>query len=196
MAGSSVESYPKLTAAEAEALEGLSRNLDINASVLWLIINYESGWDPLARHPTEGNRGLLQFTHTSARWLGFADADDLVRQHSTRLDQLLFPVQKYLFRFAPFPTDQSLFLSVFYPVAREWDLDRQFPSWVPDKNPGIYTPRDYINRVYTHSAQEGTLPGGLEDARSIIAGVGPLVVFGLFVSALVVYTLTKGVRDA
>jgi hypothetical protein len=47
----------------------------------------------------------------------------------------------------PYPTKQSLYLTVFYPVARTWGAGATFPETVQRFNPGIVTVKDYINKV-------------------------------------------------
>jgi len=128
-------------------LETVAGLLNVNPSWLWALIQFESGGNPAARNPISGARGLIQFMHSTARAMGFKDADDLVNQYPTFDSQLTTPVYNYLKQWAPFPTKQSLYMSVFYPVARTWAPDTVFPDAVRKANPKIDTVQDYINFV-------------------------------------------------
>lgn len=129
-------------------LESVSKKLyNLNPAWLWSLIRFESKGNPAARNPITGARGLIQFLHSTARALGYKDADDLVAKNPTFDKQLSGPVFKYLAQYAPFPSKQSLYMAVFYPAARTWQPSRMFPAAVIDSNPGIYTVQDYINFV-------------------------------------------------
>jgi len=129
------------------ALDSLAANLGIPS--LWLdrLLSFESGFNPLARNPISGARGLIQFTNTTARGMGYASADDLVSKFPSASAQLAGPVFAYLNPLRPFPTEQSLYMAVFYPAARNWPLVRAFPAAVRAVNPGIITVSDYVRRV-------------------------------------------------
>jgi hypothetical protein len=129
---------------------------------LYKVIQFESGWNPTQRAYEPLNaaqiaadpsiapvyaEGLIQFTPDTARSLGFADAHDLVTQFPDAESQLSNPVFNYFKQYAPFPTAQSVYLTVFYPAARNWAPDKQFPDSVKASNPGINTPQDYVNFV-------------------------------------------------
>ncbi len=47
----------------------------------------------------------------------------------------------------PLNTQQRLYMSVFYPEARDWPLSTKFPAKVQKQNPGIVTVNDYIAGV-------------------------------------------------
>ena len=166
-----------LTAGEAEALRAVSYALAVEPSDLAQLIQHESRWDPQARPlrpdgtPLSSARGLLQWLDRTAHGLGYSGPDarrpwrgaslDLVTRHPTAEAQLRGPVLEYLRRQAPFEDEpprlpgQSLFLAVFYPRARRWDPDRLFAAAMTadqgrrfaEANPGIHTPRDYVERV-------------------------------------------------
>jgi hypothetical protein len=131
-----------------DALKKVSTLLSI-PDYTWLdkLISFESLWNPSARNVISGARGLIQFTNATAKKLGFVNADDLVKKYPDAVNQLLGPVYKYLSAYAHFPTKQSLYMSVFYPSARKWNLSVQFPKWVIDSNPGIDTVASYIYKV-------------------------------------------------
>ena len=136
-----------LTEKQILSIEAAARRL--NVPVLWLrnIIRFESNFNPQAKNPYSSARGLLQFIDKTAAGLGYADSLDLVTKNPTFEGQIDNAVIPYLEPFGPFNTPQSLYLSVFYPAARSWPLDKQFPKWVQDVNPGIVTVRDYVEKV-------------------------------------------------
>jgi len=147
----------------------------------WLenLINFESGFKPGARNPYTGARGLIQFMPDTARALGYKDADDLVRLNPSIPEQLRGPVYAYLKRFAPFPTEQSLYMAVFYPAARNIPIDTPFSAKVQAVNPGIKTVRDYINKVRSNA--------GLKKLETTAA---PLLL--LMAAALFYYLIQRG----
>jgi len=128
-------------------LESVSQKLSVNPAWLWSLIQFESRGDPAARNPISGARGLIQFMHATAREMGYIDADDLYEKNPSFDKQLTGPVYLYLKKYAPFPTKQSLYMSVFYPVARRWDPATYFPALVRKQNPGIDTVQSYIDHV-------------------------------------------------
>lgn len=130
------------------ALNEVSAALGIPADWLNGLITFESAWNPAARNPQSGARGLIQFTHTTARGMGFDDADDLVNLYPTAEEQLRGPVLKYLRRYVPYPTEQSFYMAVFYPEARYWPQEKRFPDAVRTANPGIDSPADYARKVH------------------------------------------------
>jgi len=115
----------------------------------WLasLIQFESGSNPLAQNPFSSARGLIQFMNSTARSLGYKSANDLVDKYPDFDSQLSNPVKTYLSQYSPFPTEQSLYMSVFYPAARTWDPNRVFPPAVLAVNPGITTVQSYIDKV-------------------------------------------------
>lgn len=128
-------------------LETVSNKLKVNPAWLWSLIRFESKSNPAARNPITGARGLIQFLHSTARSMGFKDADDLVKKYPTFDKQLKGPVYTYLKKYAPFTSKQSLYMAVFYPAARFWSSSTYFPANVRTSNPGIDTVQDYINFV-------------------------------------------------
>jgi hypothetical protein len=132
---------------KSDAINSVSSALNINRDWLNKLIEFESSWNPQATNPLSGARGLIQFTHTTARELGFADANALVRQYPDAVSQLLGPVYQYLNKYKPFPTAQSLYMAVFYPTARNWSPQTPFSNAIQALNPGIKTVQDYISKV-------------------------------------------------
>lgn len=143
----------------AKALQEVSASLGIDPMDLYNLIKFESNWNPQAKNPNSSARGLIQFTDKTAQSLGYKDSLDLVTKNKSIESQLYFPVLQYLSKFKPFPTKQSLYMSVFYPVARNWPLSKEFPDTVKKVNPGIVTVADYINKI-DKKAVAG-IPGGL-----------------------------------
>jgi Transglycosylase SLT domain len=132
------------------ALATVSLKLGVPPSWLRNLIQFESAWKPDARNPYTGARGLIQFMPSTARALGFDSADDLVAKYPDTVSQLLTPVLQYFQQPGnrpPYPTEQSLYMTVFYPAARSWSLDTVFPDTVRKVNPGIVKVGDYVNKV-------------------------------------------------
>ena len=145
---------------EQLAINTVATKLKI-ANPQWLIdlINFESGFDPFAKNPYSSARGLIQFIDSTARGMGYADSLDLVNKHPTIEDQIYGPVYAYLKPMAPFPTESSLYMAVFFPAARKYPETTPFEVIFKDlygnnsaeryanfikANPKIYSPADYI----------------------------------------------------
>jgi hypothetical protein len=139
-------SFDKLSPDEEVNLRMVAAGLGIDPAWLYKEIDFESEWNPRAVNGKA--HGLIQFEPTSAVELGYVDALDLVTKNPTRISQLVDPVWEYLKKYAPFHTEQSLCMAVFYPAYRFIPLDSQFPSWVTADNSGIKTPRDYLAFVF------------------------------------------------
>lgn len=138
---------PRLTEKQNSALIYTALKLGINKKWLYDLINFESRFRPLVKNPYGSARGLIQFIDSTARGMGYDGSLDLVTTHPTIESQLLGPVYQYLNQFKPFPTEQSLYMSVFYPKARNWHPYRAFPLHVRKVNPGIVTVNDYVRKV-------------------------------------------------
>lgn len=145
---------------DSSILQAVAKNLGVSSVDLKRLIQFESGWNPAAKNPYSSARGLLQWTDKTAQSLGYTDSLDLVKKNPTITDQLTI-VEKYLAQFKPFSSKQSLYLSVFYPAARNWNTSRLFPEAVRSVNPGVNTPGDYINLV------EGKKKGGVSTVALI-----------------------------
>lgn len=131
------------------ALSDVSRSLGVPTDSFKKLIQFESEFNPLARNTITGARGLIQFLHSTAQSLGFANADDLVARFPETEAQLRGPVLQYLSKYKPFgpPFPQSLYLSVFYPAFRNYPLNAEFPDTVKRSNPGIKYVGDYVAKV-------------------------------------------------
>ncbi len=130
-----------------KALQEISNKLGVKYQWLWKLINFESKWNPKVKNPVSSARGLIQFINSTARSLGFKNSLDLVTKYPSITKQLRGPVYSYLKQFKPFPTKQSLYMSVFYPRARKWNPKAIFPFRVMVSNPGIFRVIDYVNYV-------------------------------------------------
>jgi len=136
-----------LTDRDKGILGAIAAKLAVPVEWLSSLIRFESRFNPSARNPISGARGLIQFTNTTARAMGYGSADDLLARHPTIESQLTGPVLAYLSKLAPFPSEQSLYMAVFYPAARNWPLSQPFPPAVQAVNPGIVTVADYVSKV-------------------------------------------------
>jgi len=130
-----------------DAINQVSSQLGIDPSWLINLIQFESNWNPQATNSISGARGLIQFTNTTAKSMGYANANDLVTKYPDEVSQLLNPVYAYLSKMVPYPTAQSLYMAVFYPAARSWSPNTAFNDSIQAVNPGIVTVQDYINKV-------------------------------------------------
>ena len=138
----------ELTPEEKTALLDVAAALKVDPRTLAAEIQFESRWNPRIKNPGSSARGLIQFMDTTAREMGFDGSLDLVLKFPTVPLQLRGPVLRYLKRYAPFPTDQSLFMSVFYPAFRNVDPETEFPERVQAANPGIERVSDYVEHVW------------------------------------------------
>jgi hypothetical protein len=136
----------KLTENESGILDSTAMQLGVKTDDLFKLIKFESKWNPQAKNPLSSARGLIQFTDSTARALGFENALDLVSKNPTISDQLQI-VQQYLNQFKPFGNKQELYLSVFYPKWRKLKPNTPFPASVTRVNPGINVIADYVNKV-------------------------------------------------
>jgi soluble lytic murein transglycosylase-like protein len=62
---------PVLSPVEENALADIASKLGVASDTLYKLINFESGWNPEARNPYSGARGLIQFMPSTARGMGF-----------------------------------------------------------------------------------------------------------------------------
>ena len=165
-----------------QSLTAVSKELGVNPNDLSKLIRFESRWNPLAVNPISGAKGLIQFTDSTARAMGYADANDLVLQYPSIESQLNGPVLKYLSQFKPFvnPYPQSLYMAVFYPAYRFHPVSTRFSDTIQKQNPGIVYVGDYIAKV----------EGGLFKRYSPLGFFIPLI---LGISAIV-YNFVKNTR--
>lgn len=150
-----------------DLLNSVARGLGADPETLKNLIEFESGWNPLAYNPS-GAVGLIQFMPATLRDMGLLPpsllslmpdtgivsetAKQAIRKYFTEtyptiVSQLSGPVPKYLQRWKPFPTEQSLYMAVFYPAYRSASPDTLFPPKVRTANPGIDTVQNYVDFV-------------------------------------------------
>lgn len=143
---------------EQNALEEAAGMIGIPAAWLFNVVSFETAkkddrgrvvvtWDPKIKNDLTGAAGLIQFMPDTARALGYKDQIDLVNKHPTIESQLLGPVVRYFKQFGKFPTEQSFYLSVFYPAYRFKDPGTAFPPNVQKYNPGVVTVGDYVRKI-------------------------------------------------
>lgn len=152
----------KINERESNLLDLTAIQLQVDPDDLYRLIDFESGWNPRAKNPYSSAMGLIQFTDSTAYDLGFKNSSDLVNKNPTITDQLPI-VKQYLMPFKPFYGKQSLYMAVFYPAARTWPLEKQFPSAVKAVNPGIDTVQSYIDKV------DKTSGGGIPVSSVLLA---------------------------
>lgn len=149
------------------ALIEVARKLGAAPEDLKALIEFESGWNPRAYNKS-GAVGLIQFMPQTLKDYGLLSAQTaalvptsgIVPEHAkqavkteflsrwpTAEAQLKGPVLTYLSRYAPFPTRQSLYMSVFYPAYRNLAPSTAFPDSVQKANPGVKTISDYVAYV-------------------------------------------------
>lgn len=143
---------------ELKALNQIAKKLKISPKKLYMLINFESRFNPFAKNPKSTARGLLQFVDKTAKGLGYKNSLDLVNKHPTVISQLQTPVYNYLKQYKPFTSSNYLFLSVLYPKARNWSIYKKFPDIVPLLNPGIFRPIDYIKKIYKFNSMTYVSP--------------------------------------
>jgi hypothetical protein len=120
------------------------------------LINHESArtFSPSVRNPRSNATGLIQFMPKTAPDYGVT-VDQLAAMG--KVQQMRY-VEKYLRnrarKFGPLDSPQKLFMSVFYPAAVNWPLDKEFPSRVQKSNPGTFKVRDYVS----HAIRGAKLP--------------------------------------
>lgn len=149
-----------LTEPQKQALLDVADGLRVDPKALAALIQFESGWNPQAKNPTSSARGLIQFMNSTARGMGYhGGSAELVSKNPTIEAQLIGPVLNYLMPYSPFHDTppclpgQALFLAVFYPAARHWHPDDTFPETVIEANPGINSPRDYVEHVWRRAGE-------------------------------------------
>lgn len=123
-----------------------ARALSVPVDALVRIIFFESGFNPQAKNPNSSARGLIQFTDSTARSLGFNDSLDLVTRLPS-IESQLTAIYNYLVKNHCTGVAENVYLGIFYPAALSWPLSQKFPENVTAVNPGIYTPADYIDKV-------------------------------------------------
>lgn len=153
-------------ASDAAKIKEIAVRLGTNPAWLDALINFETAgtYDPLiAGSSVTGAHGLIQIIDSTARSeFDYPDSLSLVRAYSNFDDQMEYVVYPYLAKYKPFPTQQSLYMAVFYPKYRFVDPQTPFPASVTAVNRNIYTPADYIqfvnSRIKTDALHNFGLP--------------------------------------
>lgn len=159
---------------------------------LHALIQAESAWNPRAYNKS-GAVGLIQFMPQTLKDYGLLSAAlsekvpakgtvseeikqavkaEFLTKWPTAEAQLRGPVTTYFSRYKPFPTRQSLYLSVFYPAFRNAPPDTVFPQSVQNQNPGIVRVSDYVNHVEKRRGLQAMK--GPASALLLLAGAGAL----------------------
>ncbi len=159
----------------------------LNIPAQWLdgVIAFESRYNPVAQNPIPYNqakvdkgeeapryaRGLIQFIDSTAQSLGFLDSLDLITRlpdFDAQMDRAVLP---YFLKYAPFTSEQDVYMSVFYPAYRKVPPSTEFSAAVQRVNPGIRTVQDYINKVNMAVASRRLIPMG-KSILLALAGAG------------------------
>lgn len=133
-----------------EIIADVAQKLKIPPSWLDQVINFETGgtYDPLIKNPYSSARGLIQVIDSTARSVfSMPSSLALVRKYPDFKSQMYNVVYPYLRQYAPFPSKQSFFMSIFYPKYRSVPPDTIFPQSVRAVNPGIVTVNDYMRKA-------------------------------------------------
>lgn len=152
-----------------------AKSLGVDPWLLYAVIGFESGHNPLAISPDKKAFGLLQFRGQSIKDLGFGSGYELISSFPDYDSQVYGAVIPYLRKYYPFYTVQSFLMSVFYPAYRYYPEFVPFPAEVRKKNLDITIPLDYINRVYRY-AKKTYVP------RFLLAGLSLWVIFRMMKS--------------
>lgn len=158
---------PEESVALPQVLIEVAGKISANPEDLHALIQAESAWNPNA-YNASGAVGLIQFMPQTLKDFGLLSAGlaervpskgavpegvkqavrhEFLTKWPTIEAQLRGPVVTYFTRYKPFPTRQSLYLSVFYPAYRNAAPDTAFPASVRAQNPGIDTVADYVDHV-------------------------------------------------
>lgn len=154
------------------ALDSTASLLGMNREWLYNVIMMESTWNPAA-YNSSGAIGLIQFMPKTLKDFGMLspalaarvpDDDrkvpedvkasvkkEFLAKFPDVVSQLFGPVTTYFKRYRTYPTEQSVYMTVFYPKNREASLDTVFNARVQAQNPGIKTVGDYVAKVQSRS---------------------------------------------
>lgn len=150
-----------------QTLKSVADSLNMGRDPLFKVIMMESSWK-FDAYNKSGAVGLIQFMPQTLKGMGLLSPQlaalvpshgavpenikQMVRQeflakYPDAPSQLLGPVKAYFKGYAPFQTDQSVYMAVFYPAYRNADLTTPFSDSIRAQNPGIDTVGDYVNHV-------------------------------------------------
>lgn len=174
-----------------DMLNDIAARIKANPADLDALIQLESSWDPAAYNKS-GAVGLIQFMPQTLKDFGLLSNEldkqvptrglvteevkqavrrEFLTKYPTVQAQLYGPILTYFKRYAPFPTKQSLYLSVFYPAYRNVDPKTVLPDSVQAQNPGVITVADYVALVEKKNTfQKIAKAGGIIGGLAIAAG--------------------------
>lgn len=135
-----------LTVNQIELLKNLALKLKVEYEWLYNLLKFESRFNPLSVNKFTGAIGLIQFIPSTLLSEFKLTPKDIITKYNTFESQLPL-VEKYLSKYSPFPTKQSLYMSVFYPKYRNVSPDTLFPEYVQKVNKPIKKVQDYIDLV-------------------------------------------------
>jgi hypothetical protein len=147
-------------------IEAVAKNLGMQREWLYNVIMLESAFNPAAYNKS-GAVGLIQFmpsTLKDYRLLSpilaakippgsMPNVPESVKQEVRKeflakypdvISQLQGPVTTYFKRYRSYPTEQSVYMTVFYPAYRDAAMSQPFSAKIQIQNPGIKTVGDYV----------------------------------------------------
>lgn len=133
------------------AIQAAAATLGADPTHLALVMNFESnGFNAQAVNLTSGASGLIQFMPSTARNLG-TTVEAIRGMSAAEQMPLVARYFKSVVGSKPLDTLQAVAMAVFYPKYMDVPPDTVFPDVVQKSNPGIRTPRDYLNLVLSHA---------------------------------------------
>lgn len=98
---------------------------------------------------------------------------EFLAKYPDAISQLEGPVLQYFKRYKGYPTEQSVYLTVFYPSYRNASLDTVFDANIQAQNPGIKKVGDYVAMVQSRVNRNGLI-GQVKTPLSLltVAAVG------------------------
>lgn len=182
------------------ALDSQAAVLGMNREWLYNVITLESGWNPAAYNKS-GAVGLIQFMPATLKDFGLlsptlaaqvpknAPVPEAVKQairkeflakYPNVQSQLFGPVTTYFKRYRSYPTEQSVYMTVFYPAYRDSAMSQPFSAAVQAQNPGIKNVGDYVALVQSR-ARNTTLAQKAKTPLTLLAitAVGLLGYFSM-----------------
>lgn len=161
-----------------ESLNRVAAALGMNPAWLSNVIMNESSWNPKAYNKS-GAVGLIQFMPKTLKDYGLLSVQlaakipagktpvpenvkqevkaEFLSKYPDAISQLEGPVVQYFKRYKGYPTEQSVYLTVFYPSYRNASLDTVFDADVQAQNPGIKKVGDYVAMVQSRANRNGLI---------------------------------------
>lgn len=179
------------------ALRDAAVSLGMPRDWLFNVISLESAWRADAYNPS-GAVGLIQFMPATLKGMGLLSPSvssmiptdgpvpegvkrlvktEFLAKYPDAIAQLNGPVRQYFKPMKPFPTEQSVYMAVFYPKFRSASLTQTFPANVQAQNPGIDTVGDYVALVQKKALTAKVIKKGIP-----LAGIALLGFAAYFIS--------------